>query len=95
MSASEADFVLLLSRSDKSFVCHRCFRRNVIQRHFADDLMTGVKTPQDYPQRLTFPEYVELDTQAIGLRLEFDIKSPVGYGSSITKILSGAFPIPD
>ena len=95
MSPREAYLVSVLGRSDKAFVSHRCFRRHVVQRHLPNNPMSSIETPQDYPQRLTFPEYVEFDTQAIGLRFEFDIKSLVGYGCSITKILSGAFPIRD
>jgi hypothetical protein len=96
MPSGEAYLFIILGYPDKSFVRHRRFRRHIVQRHLPNNSMPSVETPQGAQRlRLTFPEYVEFDTQAIGLRFEFDIKSPVRYSSSITKILSGTFPIPD
>jgi hypothetical protein len=61
MSSGEAHFVVILSRSDKSLVCYRCFRRNVIQRHLPNNLVAELKTRQDYLQFLRFLEHLEFD----------------------------------
>src|SRR5260221_10042060 len=45
MPASEANLLIVFGRPDKSFVCHRRFRRRVVQRHLPNNPMSSVEPP--------------------------------------------------